>query len=369
MGGKSSKLALMPASHKVCRSSNEETSVPYDTKVSRVFVPDDKVAWSVDYPEYAPVEYTSEKVLSNPSWADPVNPWQIFNWNKLTQVDRRSYMGIYDVQHGHPINPVGRTGIKGRGRLGKWGPNHAADPVVTRWKTDENGKKVKDPQTKKFILQFVAIQRSDTGEWAIPGGMCDAGETVSKTLKREFLEEATASTDPAIEKKNAQVAKAFDNFFKKGVQIYKGYVDDPRNTDNAWLETVVQSFHDGGNKVFKNFELKAGDDASNVQWMDIDSSIELYATHKEFIQKVANKYKAHWQFVPKPVKEKKEKTPKVKKEKAPKVKKEKASKVKKEEEKKEKKEEGEEAQVIDPVEVVVDTNVVEIIIEETKTEV
>lgn len=71
--------------------------------------------------------------------------------------------------HGVPQNPVGRTGLKGRGRLGKWGPNHAADPVVTRWKLDDNGKKVKDPNSKKFILQFVAIQRSDTNEWAIPG--------------------------------------------------------------------------------------------------------------------------------------------------------------------------------------------------------
>ena len=25
-----------------------------------------------------------------------------------------------------PLNPVGRTGIIGRGHLGKWGPNHAA---------------------------------------------------------------------------------------------------------------------------------------------------------------------------------------------------------------------------------------------------
>ena len=29
-------------------------------------------------------------------------------------------------------NPVGRTGMIGRGLLGKWGPNHAADPIVTR---------------------------------------------------------------------------------------------------------------------------------------------------------------------------------------------------------------------------------------------
>ena len=32
-----------------------------------------------------------------------------------------------------PRNPRGRTGMEGRGGLGKWGPNHAADPIVTRF--------------------------------------------------------------------------------------------------------------------------------------------------------------------------------------------------------------------------------------------
>ena len=27
-------------------------------------------------------------------------------------------------------------------------------------------------------------------------------------------------------------------------QIYKGYVDDPRNTDNAWMETEAVNYHD-----------------------------------------------------------------------------------------------------------------------------
>ena len=35
--------------------------------------------------------------------------------------------------NGRPRNPIGRTGITGRGQLGKWGPNHAADPIVTRY--------------------------------------------------------------------------------------------------------------------------------------------------------------------------------------------------------------------------------------------
>ena len=48
-----------------------------------------------------------------------------------------------------PLNPT-KTGIKGRGILGKKGPNHAADPVITRyciaplWKT-KNRKTTRTP--------------------------------------------------------------------------------------------------------------------------------------------------------------------------------------------------------------------------------
>ena len=33
-------------------------------------VPDDKVPWSVDWPEYQPVDYTALPVLKGPVWAD-----------------------------------------------------------------------------------------------------------------------------------------------------------------------------------------------------------------------------------------------------------------------------------------------------------
>ena len=58
-----------------------------------------------------------------------------------------------------PLNPSGRTGLAGRGLLGKWGPNHAADPIVTRL----------HPATNQ--LQMVAIERADQVDAsAIPGG-------------------------------------------------------------------------------------------------------------------------------------------------------------------------------------------------------
>ncbi len=57
--------------------------------------------------------------------------------------------------------------------LGRWGPNHAADPIVTRWKRDDNaaGQIVHDKETGRGILEFVSIERKDNGSWAIPG-MC-----------------------------------------------------------------------------------------------------------------------------------------------------------------------------------------------------
>lgn len=64
-------------------------------------------------------------------------------------------------------NPIGRTGMTGRGLLGRWGPNHAADPIVTRWKKDCKGNILM--VDGKPRLEFVAIKRKDTGHWAIPG--------------------------------------------------------------------------------------------------------------------------------------------------------------------------------------------------------
>ena len=38
--------------------------------MERFPVPDDKVAWDVEFPEYSPVNYTAESVLKKPVWAD-----------------------------------------------------------------------------------------------------------------------------------------------------------------------------------------------------------------------------------------------------------------------------------------------------------
>ncbi|GFG37109.1 hypothetical protein Cfor_05771 [Coptotermes formosanus] len=278
--------------HRKCRSQ----FYPRTNKtVLRIQVPDEKVPWNIKWEEYNPATFTASHIDRQP-WADPVITDSNFHpqWNKADgNINRKSYMGEYQIVDLFPLNPVGRTGLRGRGVLGRWGPNHAADPIVTRWKRDESLKVELNPDTRKPILQFVAIQRRDTGEWAIPGGMVDPGEMITSTLKREFMEEAlnVLESDTAEREKSKAM---IDKFFDEGEEIYRGYVDDPRNTDNAWMETVAVNFHDDSGTSVGQFPLCAGDDAVNVHWMDISRDLALYASHSDFIAKVVAKHNSHW---------------------------------------------------------------------------
>jgi len=279
--------------HRKCRSHFYPRT---NDTVSRVLVPDEKVPWHIKWEEYSPATFTASHIERQP-WADPAITDNFHpQWNKVDgNINRKSYMGVYQIVDLFPLNPAGRTGLKGRGVLGRWGPNHAADPIVTRWKRDESLNVDLNPVTKMPILQFVAIQRRDTGEWAIPGGMVDPGEMITSTLKREFMEEAlnTLESDSAEREKSKAM---IDKFFDEGEEIYRGYVDDPRNTDNAWMETVAVNFHDDSGTSVGLFPLCAGDDAVNVRWMDISRDLKLYASHSDFIAKVVAKHNSHWYF-------------------------------------------------------------------------
>ena len=275
--------------HLNCRNNT------YLSGPKRFEVSDDKVAWSVEYKEYKPVQYTAPSVAKGPVWADKEVTGEKdtlpFNTND-GKTNRTSYYGNYKVVRGFPLNPVGRTGMVGRGLLGKWGPNHAADPVVTRFAKDAKGAVIVNAESGKPVLEFVAIKRLDTGCWAIPGGMVECGDTVSLTLKKEFGEEALNSMEMS-EGEQAETKKHLDEMFKHGVDLYKGYVDDPRNTDHAWMETAAVNFHDK-NGTFDSFKLHAGDDAGEVCWKVVDKSVKLFASHSMFIESAAKLNGAHW---------------------------------------------------------------------------
>lgn len=226
----------------------------------RFWVSDEKVGWDIEFPEYRPVNYTSPKVL-DPStpWADPAD---------VAKIRSRFSSAIRTDSSGFPLNPVGRTGICGRGVIGKWGPNFAADGLITTINT----------QGKILVL---AITRSDTGEYAIPGGMVDPGEAPIATRNRELEEEISLSVDDL---KNPD----FENI------IYIGYGDDPRNTDNAWMETTV--FHSHFNfEAASKMQPTAGDDAVDFSWLELsyESISKFFASHPYFLMLALANLKKH----------------------------------------------------------------------------
>ena len=178
-------------------------------------------------------------------------------------VDRRSHEGVYQVtKEGLPLNPSGRTGACGRGRLGRWGPNHAADAVVTRW----------DPMPPARSLSVVLIRRRDTGQWALPGGMVDAGEERSKTAWREFLEEALAIQKQSPNERR-ETESRLHHLSSHAVAVWSGLVaGDHRNTDNAWMESAAFHMHDE-DRLLDAAALRCDDDAIGVQWWTVNEEL------------------------------------------------------------------------------------------------
>jgi ADP-ribose pyrophosphatase len=211
----------------------------------RFSVSDAHTAWEVALPDYDPPYFVDPTVLAahRPGgWADP---------EEIAALHRelRSFEGPVAVVGRMPRNPRGRTGLSGRGLLGRWGANFAADAIIAR---DTPG----GPE-------MIAIQRRDSGQWAIPGGMADGDEEPHTTAARELHEE----TGVEIDMSDAQL-------------VYRGYVDDRRNTDHAWMETTALLRRIADDEA-QALELRAGDDAAVARWQPlVDEFIDqLYASH------------------------------------------------------------------------------------------
>lgn len=236
------------------------------------------LSWEEVGADYQPPEFTHPKVLAGPEWAES----QDFEAALAVRAQSRQSENLEELfpsyeparfEQRRPLNPRGPTGLSGRGVLGRFGANFAADPLVFR--------------TDRGRLEMIAIRRRDNQRWAIPGGMVDHAEQVSQTLARELAEEALGK-----EASPAQVRSWEEKFGRlfsqQGVEVYRGYVDDFRNTDHAWMETsafylLLRPEH--SKELGWDLSLVAGDDATEARWMTL-RKVELdnmHANHAEIV--------------------------------------------------------------------------------------
>lgn len=208
--------------------------------------------------------YEDESVKKNEGiWADFSNITDTELYERLIWKDNK-LITLHEAKinfiHGKPVTPI-KTGIKGRGMLGKYGPNHAADPIVTRI----------NPRTQD--VEFIAAKRLDTDQYCIPGGMVDPGEPRSLTLRREFEEEVASNCDKEV----------LDKVFANGKLLYAGPTyNDPRTTDNAWIETYVMHYHISGSTARKLKLTPQLSENSKVKWISCRHP-NLYGDHAKYV--------------------------------------------------------------------------------------
>ena len=176
---------------------------------ARASVSDEQVAWEHTFAAYSPVEYVHPTVIEGASGVggriDPETPMRaIIEARGSYELLKRAEPWAY--RNGRPLNPHGRTGVSNRGLLGRWGPNHAADTIVTRHNREKPG----------APLEMVVVCRDDTGEWAIPSGMVEPGEAISATLKGWKLDDASARSS------SSRLSRRGAPLFTDGAEVYRG---------------------------------------------------------------------------------------------------------------------------------------------------
>ena len=261
---------------------------------ARFAVPDERLDFAAPWSEYRPADFTAPSTAKHSP--DPVDAAAIgaSAWHCRDS----SHPFVLESESGRPLNPFGRTGLRGRGKLYYWGANHAADCILLR-------RRRAGAEEGSGQRQLLVIQRGDTGELALVGGMIDKGETPEQCIKREFGEEALGVPEQKHDGDGgdgddgskgsgatAEQQRLLDAIFAPGNTrcVYRGYVDDARNTDNAWMETAAFAFELPDSVADEQAErlLVGGSDASAVKWVECgeegDKLPQLYASHAALVK-------------------------------------------------------------------------------------
>ncbi|XP_076026101.1 transient receptor potential cation channel subfamily M member 2-like isoform X2 [Genypterus blacodes] len=210
-----------------------------NTKVVRFPVPEEKVPWEVCFTSYMPPHYASE--------------------DSGDHVDGSESEALDNYR-----NPGGRTGMRGRGALSCLGPNLNVDLVLTRWR-----------DSKRSVLEFLAVWDESQAAWALPGGPVQSGENLPVMLMK-VLDQKLYETINTNIKEGTKVK-----------QVFEGYVDDSRNTDNAWVETTVLTFHLDRTSPFMDTVATSHGSSQTVQWQEVSGKAQLCSNQRDNLRLIA----------------------------------------------------------------------------------
>ena len=294
----------------------------------RMDVPDNKVSWEEKYDGYISVTDTPQRGDTNQRGDS-----YILTEAETAKIESLEIGQVLKLGNSRYImkcdggwvekNPYGRTGLVGKQVLKKYGANYAVDPVITRSVKLNSGKQT----------QVLVYKKKRSCNFALPGGMIlpNSPEMLPEQKKiQQFLCEVIESnvaeeeyrinrdfpTKSLLQSQLTEQLRIHLDTLKADLDIalqcgekvypnerYKiGYDDDPRNTDDAWIETTVYHFHISGttntefdflqiNEKNRKWKVRIGSEDEVVEvefsWLNVDKGSaayrELYASHKFFV--------------------------------------------------------------------------------------
>ncbi|OUC41029.1 hypothetical protein D917_03676, partial [Trichinella nativa] len=225
-----------------------------DTDMRRVDISSRHWKWENKLFAYAPPDFSAEFEDDIPyDDFDPSEYKSLAKFNKMDQsVDRRSINGHYKVRNGRPLCPIGRTGLQGRGKLPRWGPNFVLAVVV-----DSGVGHVVD------ILSTTTAE----GPFTIPTFFID---DYSKEGIEAKLEEIIIASKPTNGFSRMEIHSLVKTAMKNALIVKQGFTPDSRNTDNAWTETIAVQISDPMKQHIGKLKFESQAKHNTVEWRTVD---------------------------------------------------------------------------------------------------
>jgi len=217
--------------------------------------------------------------------------WNTFDTN--FHVDRRTANPsvCYEIdRQGYPLNPLGRTGLRGRGELKRWSVNYLTHFVIMCG--------TNQIQSGKEIFKFIMKKPIKHPFYEIPSTWTTGTNmnALSLTLKT-FLSSIYRTWNSIEDNYDTKI----DEIIKHLTFVSTAYIDDEKNTDNAWLETSVCCYiqtnlnriHSSNPNLDLN-ELFPGQSSSNYTWHQATHSSPLLDSERDVLRLISTHYNAYW---------------------------------------------------------------------------
>lgn len=236
-------------------------------------------------------------------WADPSDPLEVdfAHTSRLTFnrdsgcYEQVSFTGESDEDR-RPINPSSTVGIRGRGSLGKWGVNRASHLII--WRRRLTG-----------AIQILFVRSNSNETFRLPGGFIMGNESAlvsaKKHLVSRYVSEFAAIKNVSLPRAQvvcgAYIRRWLENLLmeagNESVSL-RGVVNDPRNTDNAWVESTIY-FINVPFAILKSADPIDTLKSDGCSWMDLSTALEsnINPMHKDFVLRSFASLDTEWSTV------------------------------------------------------------------------